>query len=234
MRLSAEDIETLRSSSDLLVGADGINSVVRETYREEFGAFTVDGSNSFAWLDAQTSNEIMHVVLTEYEGITYVVTTYPIDTNSECAIIECSTEKLSQRRKNGSELERLSNSISTPFTRIILPQQELKWYESALNSCQQTAHENVVLIGESAVSTHYSLGAGLLLAFRSGKNLADNVQGSNNIKAAGQAHNEQIINWLKKGQDGSLKSMKWLEQVDRHYHFLGPEALIDAFRFKAV
>jgi len=69
VRLSVKDIDALKVSSDLLVGADGINSIVRERYVDEIGLNTIVGSNSFAWLSANTNKAITRVVLTEGDGM---------------------------------------------------------------------------------------------------------------------------------------------------------------------
>ena len=44
-----EDVEKLRENCDVLVGADGVNSIVRNTYPEAFGATVEPQNHSFAW-----------------------------------------------------------------------------------------------------------------------------------------------------------------------------------------
>jgi len=47
------------ADADLIVGADGVNSLVRQTFADQFGASVTYGSNRFAWFGTATAYDTL-------------------------------------------------------------------------------------------------------------------------------------------------------------------------------
>ena len=241
-QISTEDVNHLRKDSDLLVGADGIHGVVREAYKDKLGAYTIDGTNSYIWLACDRARDLMRVIISGYGKSAFVATTYPIDSETESVIIEGSNDSLieaelaeeSKGRLSVTDigLERLTEIFTTPFSHLKLMPNGSYWVQTKLNSCRQVSFDNVALLGESSISTHYSTGAGLVSAFNTSKKLAELLKSSSGPVEAAESYNTEMIGWLKYAQEVSLQSMRWLESIDDYYATLEAVALVHAFRMR--
>jgi 2-polyprenyl-6-methoxyphenol hydroxylase-like FAD-dependent oxidoreductase len=163
-------VDTLEQldSADLVVGADGVNSLVRRTYQREFGTIISHSTNRFAWFgttrpfDALTQtfrhNEIgyfnahhyryapdMSTFIIELDAATFrragFERTSEIDARLVC-------QRVFAEELAGHQL--ISNhSLWRRFPRI--------WNE-------RWSHKNYVLIGDALHTAHFSIGSGTRLA----------------------------------------------------------------------
>lgn len=242
--LSSEHIERYRNMSDVVVGADGINSVVRKAYSSGFGASEIRGENVYIWLMKKDKEGLMKVNVQQNGAdvnsgrcVTLIGTSYPIDACSNVMVIEANAQRL---RKSGTlgdcltagmispksvrELEWIFSSFTTD-TR--LESVDSRWSATVVNRCERLAFENLALLGEAGMSTHYSIGAGLLAAFKGAGELARCLASKNEVDNNLSKYNTAMLPWLISASDLSLQSMQWLERVDSHYNtaFNGTEFL---------
>ncbi len=235
--LTPNNIEELRRSADLLVGADGIHSIVREQYKNHFEISTINGSNSFLWLKTKNRREYMNIALNEYKNNAYVTTSYPIgQDNTNCTILECNTKSLEETGFNNENgLTNIRTAVAQSFFNVLSPytieEQQLRWLTNNLNNCNNLSFDNIALIGESGIFPHYSMGAGLTCTFVASQHLADYIKQTDNTKEAIRIYNNTITPFLKNTQTQSLNKMKWLENINNHYKSLDGYDLINSFRF---
>ena len=75
---------------------------------------------------------------------------------------------------------------------------------------------NVALMGDSAHTTHYSIGFGTKLALEDALALSDELRRGTALPAALEAYGTRRIRELKAAQRDAHYSMRWFEKVDRY------------------
>lgn len=242
MPITTADIDRYKEDSDILVGADGVHSIVRERYTEEFGASTMGGTNSYIWLTNNKPDSIMRHEFSEYNNFVFMYTSYPIDESKCCVIVECTREGLQalgldkKVQQDGTisqtGLELLTELfqkefIHMPFYDLNLESHNSQWRQHQFNTCDRFYTGNVALVGESAVSVHYMLGIGLPLAFGAAKNLALELSTKNPNKGLA-AYNKATSRMYKDAKSFSLSEKDWLESINQQYASLGGLEFIKA------
>lgn len=82
------------------------------------------------------------------------------------------------------------------------------------------------------MSTHYSQGAGLTLAFMASKQLAKILYEKKELPSRGKIYSDEQLTYLKEIQKNSINSMLWQEGIERHYVLMGGNQLINGFKTK--
>ena len=239
--LNSADITAFKRDADVVVGADGLHSVVRSFYSEEFGASAIESTNSYIWLGKTNREALMRVSVQEHKGVALVGTTYPIGRTLDTMIVEANTQKL---RSSGmlslvqtdeistKGLKDLEWGFFTLYSGVNLQSINSHWSAVVVNSCERLTFENVALMGEAGISTHYSAGAGLLVAFKAAGSLAEQLTSIRHIPSALGHYNRLMLPFLLSASEMSLQSMRWLERVDSFYADLEGDAFIHAFGLK--
>jgi 2-polyprenyl-6-methoxyphenol hydroxylase-like FAD-dependent oxidoreductase len=86
---------------------------------------------------------------------------------------------------------------------------------------------NVVLVGDSAHSTHFSAGVGTVMAIEDAIALADALGRHDRLDSALQAYERQRTAELKPAQDAARLSSEWFANVPRYLN-LRPQAFATA------
>jgi 2-polyprenyl-6-methoxyphenol hydroxylase-like FAD-dependent oxidoreductase len=77
-------------------------------------------------------------------------------------------------------------------------------------------HDNLVLIGDAAHTTHFTLGSGTRLAMIDAVTLAQSLYEHENLSAALQDYDRRGRAALRPIQAGARTSMAWFERADRY------------------
>jgi len=238
--ISIDDVDHYKNDADILVGADGIHSIVRERYKDEFGSSYVNGTNSYIWLLNNSPEKSLRIVFQGYKNSAFIGSSYPHGTESSSMIIECTEEGLKESGLDGkvhqdgtiskSGLELLTEIFRDRFHNIALESQHSRWTQPQLITSNKIFTENVTLIGDSVFSPYYELGVGLWLAFESATELAFSLRSSKNLLHSLVFYNCSDIGFLvAQLRSDSLSSIRWKEDIDRHYKTLEGKELIDSF-----
>lgn len=167
-RIDPEEIEQLCSSADIVVAADGINSVIREHYKEHFKPAVSVKANRFCWMGSTRPMGEFNYFFKQTPYGVICAHTYQYETGKSTWVFEMDdacwqghgfkeTDEEDSRRKLESlyaeELEGhpllLNRSHWRRFPRIF---------------CENWSHKNIVLLGDAKASAHFSIGSGTKLA----------------------------------------------------------------------
>ncbi len=171
------EVDDPPDGADLVVGADGVNSVVRRVHEREFGTSVEAEGCKYVWFGTDLVLDAFTFIFRETEHGFFQVHAYPFDEHTSTFIVECPEptwrraglhelteeeslafcEKLFARDLEGREL--LSNrSLWLDFLKVA----NAVWH-----------HGRSVLLGDAAHTAHFSIGSGTKLAMEDAIALRD-------------------------------------------------------------
>jgi anthraniloyl-CoA monooxygenase len=227
------DPDAYAAGYDLVIAADGANSVVRRKYEDVFQPNIDVRKNRYIWLGSRRKLDAFTFDFKETEWGWFNLHAYRFDAEWSTFIVETPEtnwiaagidkmdtdesirlcEKLFAERLDGHPL--ISNA------------RHLKgfaaWQKFHRVLCQQWFHRNIVLIGDAAHTAHFGIGSGTKLAMEDAIMLAGVLSGRTDDVPAALAEYQEVreIEALKL-QSAARNRMEWFEQVERYVH-LDPE-----------
>ena len=245
MNVEEGDIDQFRCEADLIVGADGLNSIVRAKYRNDLRATEDTGNTVYIWLSNVSEKEQSDVkfLVNDYKDSVLLFTSYPLSSKTQAVIIEMTMDSfkksgldtmIAQGEISANGINLLEEVFSIPDDPLSLRSIGLSWAPYLTNHCEQLYLDNVALIGDAAISFHYSLGAGLNSAFGMGHILSKHLSlGGTNLKRTLERFSLHIKTWLASSYKASVADLHWLGKIDAAYWRIPHENFIDAYLEKS-
>ncbi|MGH3479937.1 MAG: FAD-dependent monooxygenase [Nocardioidaceae bacterium] len=213
------------SDSNLIIACDGANSRVR-TLRDQYFRTDADvGRNKYIWLGTHRVFDSFVFAFEETVAGWIWFYAYRFNADSTTFIVECSQETwegLGFDVLGPDESLRLLEDI---FKRhldghsLINPMRDLgktPWLNFVRISTAAWYRGNVVLMGDAAHTTHFSIGSGTTLAIQDAIALADKLDEHREVRAALAAYQEERRSALLMPQGAALNSTRWFENVNRY------------------
>src|SRR5947209_4370002 len=88
-RTEVEDIEALAADCDLVVGADGVGSLVRERYSEDFRPVLACGRNKYIWYGTRRLFPGLTLTFRESDAGVFAAHSYKFGPDTSTFIVEC-------------------------------------------------------------------------------------------------------------------------------------------------
>jgi anthraniloyl-CoA monooxygenase len=155
-------------SGDLIVAADGVNSLFRRHYADKFGSTVEPQGCKYVWFGTDLVLDAFRFIFTDTEHGLFQVHSYPFDESTSTFIVECA-EPVWRR----AGLDRMSEQESLEFCQRLfaedlgdhrLMSNKSIWSDFQRVSNRTWHHGNVVLLGDAAHTAHFSIGSGTKLA----------------------------------------------------------------------
>ena len=208
--------------ADLIVAADGVNSAVRSAV-EGFGTDVTLGTNKYIWLGSNKIFDKFRFIFKETDHGWVWVHTYAIDATSSTFIVECSErtwaglgfDAMSPQEAIGV-LEDLFKEDLDGHQIITLGDRAARWLNFRTVSNENWHVGNVVLLGDSARTVHFSVGMGTVFAVQDAVTLADSLQEPTDLETALQSYEQQRKRTLKPRLLEAEFSRRWLENVSEN------------------
>ncbi|WP_285017280.1 bifunctional salicylyl-CoA 5-hydroxylase/oxidoreductase [Novosphingobium sp. fls2-241-R2A-195] len=223
---------------DLIVAADGINSMVRTANEEKFGVDIQTKTNKFSWLGTTKLFDAFAFIFEKTHAGWIWAHAYRFDETHSTFIVECSPETWTGL---GLDVMEQADSIAlceTIFARhldghpLISNATHLRgsaaWINFRRVICKQWSFDNVVLLGDAAHTAHFSIGSGTKLALEDAIKLAQvldrpGITGREELAAALAEYQAERHVEVLKIQNSARNSTEWFETLDRYLGFDLPQ-----------
>jgi anthraniloyl-CoA monooxygenase len=163
---------------DLLVGADGAASLVRQTYEMIFQPSIDTRQNRFTWLGTHQTFDGLTMGFRQHEVGLFIFHAYRFSPTTSTFIVECSPQTWLNagldRMNEADTLKYLADIFKDDLGgHALLSNNFLRWRNFPLIKCKHWYHQNIVLLGDALHTAHFSIGSGTRLALEDAMALAD-------------------------------------------------------------
>ncbi|HRI69616.1 MAG TPA: FAD-dependent monooxygenase, partial [Polyangium sp.] len=216
-----KDVEALRHSCDLLIGADGVNSGVRERYTKQFQPRIDWRPNRFVWLGTTFPFNAFTFYFEANEHGLFRVHAYRYQEDRSTFIVECREDTWRRAGLDQATEDETIAYCEKLFARRLDGHPLLKnrsvWRSFPTIRCNQFFFDNVVLMGDAVHTAHFSIGSGTKLAMEDAMSLADALDAHpRSIADALQAYETDRRPKVEAFQRAAQVSLEWFENTERY------------------
>ena len=215
------------ADADLIVAADGVNSVQRTRHAEVFKPHIDVRKCRFIWLGTEQKFPAFTFAFERTEHGWFQIHAYQFSTELSTVIVETREETW---KAHG--LDRFNADQSIEFCerlfgkylgghRLMSNARHLRgsaWLNFNRVLCERWHHGNLVLIGDAAHTAHFGIGSGTKLAMEDAMSLVSNVATAEDVGAGLERYRAERNLEALKLQSAARNRMEWFENVARYTH----------------
>jgi 2-polyprenyl-6-methoxyphenol hydroxylase-like FAD-dependent oxidoreductase len=205
---------------DLIVAADGLNSLVRRSYATEFGASVSYSANKFAWYGTTKRFETLSQTFVETELGAFNAHHYRYSPSMSTFLVECNPATWHRYGFADKTVEE-SQAICERVFASTLDGHPLQSNKSVWRNFPWIWNErwwsgNKVLIGDALHSAHFSIGSGTRLAIEDAIALVRALEAEADIPAALERYQTERKPIVQKLVTAARTSADWYEKFPDH------------------
>jgi anthraniloyl-CoA monooxygenase len=207
------------ADADLVVGADGVNSVVRRLLADRLQVDTDVRPNRFVWLGTtKPFPDFTFYFRTDEHGL-WRVHAYQYAPDRSTFIVECRDETW-----RAAGLDATDEAATVAFLERLFAEElaghhlvanKSVWRQFPTIRVEPWSSGNVVLIGDAAHTAHFSVGSGTRMAMEDAVRLRDALTGAP-VGAALAAFERSRRPQIESLQRAAQASLQWFEETERY------------------
>ena len=238
LRFETDITEIASLDADLIVGADGVHSIVREALRDQLLPNVDQRANKYIWFGTPKVFERFNFIFKNTPAGMVWAHIYPYSSEGSTFIVEMAPETwtslglganehqdLGQAETDQASLEFCQDLFADFLDGQALVGNKSRWLQFPTISCERWHHGNVVLMGDAIHTAHFSVGSGTKLAMEDAISLANLLLSDQPIAEALVAYESDRRSAVDSLQRAAKASLEWFEGADR-YRDLEPEQFV--------
>ena len=221
-----ESTAELAKTHDLVVAADGLNSMTRREFAQHFNPSIDLRKCKFVWLGThQKFDDAFTFIFEETEHGWVWAHAYQFDADMATFIVECSEATWAKFGFGTMTKEQSIATCERIFAKYLSDHALISnaahirgsaWLNFPRVLCEKWSHENIVLMGDAAASAHFSIGSGTKLAMESAVSMADHLHTEPTLEAAFAKYERDRRIEVLRLQSAARNSLEWFEDVERY------------------
>jgi anthraniloyl-CoA monooxygenase len=205
---------------DLVIGADGLNSTVRDEEVDRFKPSFDWRPNRFIWLGTTKPFEAFTFYFRENDHGLWRVHAYQYEPGKSTFIVECTEDTW-----RAAGMDTASEQESLEYCSRLF-EKELDGHDLILNKsvwrsfptirCERWVSANVALMGDAVHTAHFSIGSGTRLGMLDAIALRDAIVSESTVEAALAAYERDRRPAVESLQRAAQASLEWFEDAERY------------------
>jgi len=207
---------------DIVVAADGVNSRLRERFKDAFQPSVKMNHNKFAWMGSTRPLDAFTYFFKETPHGPVCAHTYQYEAGRSTWIFEMGPDTWATLGLDGLSEAESARAMEALFA------EELEGHPLIINRSlwrsfprianKHWSHDNIVLLGDAKATAHYSIGSGTKLAMECAIALSDAVVANpGDAPAAFAAYEAARRTPIEVTQHNADVSMAWFEHMERNF-----------------
>jgi len=230
-RSEAPPASALSASYDLVVAADGANSVTRSALAGTFGPDLEVRQCRYMWLGTDLVFDAFKFYVEQTPYGVMQVHGYPYDATGSTFIVEMhdsvwraagfdrlAAANLQAGQSDTASIARIREIFAAVLDGHALHANNSKWISFGTLRCASWHHGNVVLLGDAAHTAHFSIGSGTKLAMEDALALAACLHEQLAVDAALTAYEAERRPVVASTQRAAQASLEWFENLGQYVH----------------
>jgi 2-polyprenyl-6-methoxyphenol hydroxylase-like FAD-dependent oxidoreductase len=233
---------------DLVVAADGLNSLIRRNFEGDFGTSLSYAGNKFAWYGTSKRFETLSQTFVETEFGSFNAHHYRYSPDMSTFLVECDRATWMRYGFGDKSIEQSKAICERVFEATLdghaLVSNRSVWRNFPWLWNEHWSYRNMVLIGDALHTAHFSIGSGTRLAIEDAIALTKALEASPGDLVAGLAGFEAARKPIvRKLVAAARSSADWYEQFPGHmtrelmdfaYSYITRSGRIDRQRLAAM
>lgn len=216
------------ASNDLIVAADGINSKIRDAFKEHFGTSVDTRLNYFCWLGSTRELDAFEYFFHKTEHGVIVAHCYQYEPCASTWVIEMPPatwfglgfDQLDDW--TGEHIPVIEEIFSDELDGHRLLNNRSLWRQFPTIQNETWVKDNLVLLGDAKATAHFSIGSGTKLAMEDAIALLEALRAARCVDEALATYDTDRRDEVGKTQHTANVSLQWFEAMERHWG-LAPE-----------
>jgi 2-polyprenyl-6-methoxyphenol hydroxylase-like FAD-dependent oxidoreductase len=232
---------------DLIVAAEGLNSLVRRSFEGDFGTSLSYSQNKFAWYGTTKRFETLSQTFVETELGAFNAHHYRYSQGMSTFLVECDLPTWQRYGFADKTVEESKAICERVFAATLdghaLVSNKSVWRNFPWVWNERWSFKNMALIGDALHSAHFSIGSGTRLAIEDAIALAKALEAEADIPASLNRYQIERQPIVKKLVNAARTSAGWYENFAEHmkldlmdfgYSYITRSGRVDDARLRAM